>query len=103
MIRGSLRHFVALMELGTVHAAGIDQSISQPGLSSSSKRLERNLGTLLFVRAGRGMKPTTEGQDFYRHAKRILEQFRLARAELNWTAPGQPSISAWEKPAPATS
>ena len=29
------------------------------------------------------MKPTTEAQDFYRHAKHILEQLRLARAELD--------------------
>ena len=29
------------------------------------------------------MKPTTEGQDFYRHAKHILEQLRLARAEFD--------------------
>ena len=48
-----LRHFVALMECGTVHAAAGDQSISQPGLSSSIKRLEKNLGTMLFVRAAR--------------------------------------------------
>ena len=78
-----LGHFVALMELGTVHAAAANQSISQPGLSSSIKRLEKNLGTVLFVREGWGMQPTAEGQRLYRHAKHILEQLRLARAELD--------------------
>ena len=29
------------------------------------------------------MKPNAKGQDFYRHAKHILEQLRLAQAELN--------------------
>ena len=73
------------MEAGTVHAAAEEQSISQPGLSSSIKRLEKNLGSLLFVRGGWGMKPTTEGRDFYPPAKRILEQLRLAHAELDGT------------------
>ncbi|MGI9289431.1 MAG: LysR family transcriptional regulator [Pseudomonadales bacterium] len=78
-----LRHLVALVELGTVHAAAEDQSISQPGLSGSIKRLEDQLGTILFEREGRGMKPNTKGQEFYRHAKHILEQLRLARVELD--------------------
>lgn len=77
-----LKHLVALIELGTVHAAAEDQSISQPGLSGSVKRLEDQLGTTLFQREGRGMKPNQNGQAFYRHAKFILEQLRLAKAEI---------------------
>ena len=50
-----LRHFVALVETGTAHAAANDQHISQPGLSSSIKRLENQLGVSLFVRRGRGL------------------------------------------------
>ena len=80
-----LKHLVALVELGTVHAAAKDQHISQPGLSGSIKRLETQLGVPLFERDGRGMKPNTRGQDFYRHAKHILEQLRLAEAELDGT------------------
>ena len=38
------------------------------------------------------MKPTTEGQDFYRHAKHILEQLRLARAELDGAPPPPPTL-----------
>ena len=78
-----LGHFVALMEHGTVHAAAAHRSISQPGLSSSIKRLEKKLGTVLFVREGWGMQPTTEARHLYPHAKHILEQLRLARAELD--------------------
>ena len=77
-----LKHLVALIELGTVHAAAEDQSISQPGLSGSVKRLEDQLGITLFQREGRGMKPNQNGQAFYRHAKFILEQLRLAKAEI---------------------
>lgn len=77
-----LQHLVALVELGTVHAAAQDQFISQPGLSGSIKRLESQLGIDLFERDGRGMKPSTKGMEFYRHAKHILEQVRLARADL---------------------
>jgi len=78
-----LKHLVALIELGTVHAAAEDQSISQPGLSGSIKRLEDQLGATLFQREGRGMKPNQKGQAFYRHAKFMLEQLRLAKAEIN--------------------
>ncbi len=78
-----LKHLIALVELGTVHAAAKEQNISQPGLSGSIKRLETQLGVPLFDRDGRGMKPNTRGQDFYRHAKHILGQLRLAQAELN--------------------
>lgn len=78
-----LQHLVALVELGTVHAAAEDQSISQPGLSGSIKRLEDQLGTILFERERRGMKPNAKGQEFYRHAKHILEQLRLAKLELD--------------------
>lgn len=77
-----LQHLVALVDLGTVHAAAQDQHISQPGLSGSIKRLEAQLGIILFERDGRGMKPSTKGMEFYRHAKHILEQVRLARADL---------------------
>ncbi|NCF45087.1 MAG: LysR family transcriptional regulator [Proteobacteria bacterium] len=78
-----LEHFVALVELGTVHAAAKHRFISQPGLSGSIKRLESQLGTALFERDGRGMHTTAKGRDFYVHAKQILEQMRLARADLD--------------------
>lgn len=77
-----LQHLVALVELGTVHAAAENQHISQPGLSGSIKRLEAQLGTLLFERDGRGMQPNAKGNEFYQHAKLILAQVRLARADL---------------------
>ena len=77
-----LRHFVALVETGTAHAAADDQHISQPGLSSSIKRLENQLGVSLFVRRGRGLVLNAKGKDFYPHAKRTLEYLRVAQAEL---------------------
>ncbi len=80
-----LKHFVALVETGTAHAAADDQHISQPGLSSSIKRLENQLGVPLFERRGRGMVLNARGRDFYPHAKRTIEHLRLAQAELKVT------------------
>ena len=77
-----LKHFVALVETGTAHAAADDQHISQPGLSSSIKRLENQLGVSLFERRGRGMVLNARGRDFFPHAKRTIEHLRLAQAEL---------------------
>ena len=77
-----LRHFVALIEAGTEHAAAEEQHISQPGLSSSIKRLENELKVTLFDREGRGMRPNERGKIFHGYAKRILSHLRLAMAEL---------------------
>jgi DNA-binding transcriptional LysR family regulator len=77
-----LQHLVALVELGTVHAAAEQQHISQPGLSGSIKRLEGQLGIALFERDGRGMRANAKGKEFYQHAKHILQQVKLARADL---------------------
>jgi LysR family transcriptional regulator of abg operon len=71
------------VELGTVHAAAQHRFISQPGLSGSIKRLEHQLGITLFDRDGRGMRPNNKGKEFYIHAKQILKQMRLARADLD--------------------
>lgn len=78
-----LQHFVTLVELDTTRAAAQDQNITQPGLSGSIKRLEAQLGIVLFHRNGRGMTPNAKGLEFYGHAKHILEQIRLARADLD--------------------
>jgi LysR family transcriptional regulator of abg operon len=90
-----LKHLVALVENGTVHAAAQDLFISQPGLSSSIKRLEAHLGMELFERDSRGMRPNSKGREFYQHAKHILEQLRLATADLE-NAPSRVFIGLGE-------
>jgi len=77
-----LEHLVALVEEGSVRAAAARSHISQPGLSTSIKRLESELGRPLFERVGRRLKATAGGLEFCQHAKLALAQLRLGRADL---------------------
>lgn len=67
-----LHHFVAVADEGTFTRAAARLMISQPGVSSSIKELERELGVQLFVRRGRRVEPTEAGRELYAGARRAL-------------------------------
>ncbi|MEH6471683.1 MAG: LysR family transcriptional regulator, partial [Halopseudomonas sp.] len=67
-----LRTFVTINDLGGFTQAGDALGRSQPAISLQVKRLEDQLGELLFNRS-EGMKPTEEGQVLYNYARKILE------------------------------
>jgi len=56
-----LRHLVALAEHGSFMRAAAALEMSQPALSHSIKKLERQLGTVLFTRNSSGAIPTDSG------------------------------------------
>lgn len=56
-----LRHLVALAEHGSFMRAAAALGMSQPALSHSIKKLERQLGTVLFTRNSSGAVPTDSG------------------------------------------
>jgi len=62
MINGpALLGFVAVAETGSVHAAARRLNVSQAALSRRIQRLELDLGTPLFVRAGRRLELSAPG------------------------------------------
>ena len=79
-----LRYFEALARLGHFGHAADDCAISQPALSMQIKELEETLGTELFERGARQIRPTTFGEEFALRARSILrsvdELGDLARA-----------------------
>ena len=79
---GSLKHFAATAEIGSISRAADTLNISQPGLSKSLQTLEFTLDTLLFVRGRRGMELTASGHALYRRAKLLLSQWDDAVLEL---------------------
>jgi len=77
-----LRHFLAVLEAGSLHRAAKILNISEPALSKSISRLEEFLQVPLLDRHPRGMEPTLFGEAFATHAKLIASELALAQDEL---------------------
>lgn len=67
-----LRYFVAVAETRNFTRAAEKLSISQPPLSQQILRLEREIGTPLFLRLKSGVELTEAGEAFYKEARQIL-------------------------------
>ena len=52
-------------------------------ITQNLKKMEEELGVSLFERSGRQLIPSQGGDSFYRHAKRILEEYRSSLSELS--------------------
>ncbi|GGD98667.1 LysR family transcriptional regulator [Aureimonas endophytica] len=86
-----LRYFIAVAEGGTVSGAAQILSVSQSAVTEALKDLEFDLGVQLFERHRRGLTLTHKGQQFYRHALRVLDAVADARqsfAEESRSEPG---------------
>jgi len=73
-----LQYFLAIVETGGFTKAADSLFVSQPSLSVSIKKLERELGATLFERGGRQVVLTPAGQFFSDTAREILEKYRSA-------------------------
>jgi DNA-binding transcriptional LysR family regulator len=67
-----LRYFVAIAEERSFSRAAERLWVSQPGLSSQTRRLEAELGIQLFVRHTRGVDLTDAGELFLDRARTVL-------------------------------
>jgi len=77
-----LRYFARVAELGNVTRAAEACSVSQPSLSQQIAKLERELGTPLFERLGRGVRLTEAGKVFRRYSDQILSLTEDARTHV---------------------
>ncbi len=69
----ALECFVATVEAGSITRAAAQLHLSQPALSHQIAMLESELGTPLFERLPRGIRPTAAGREALRHAHGALE------------------------------
>jgi len=67
-----LRVFVAVSREGNLGRAATTLYVSQPSLSQDIRRLERELGTQLFVRGPHGVSLTPAGEEFRRDIEDAL-------------------------------
>jgi len=74
--------FLEVMRLGSVSRAADVLFVSQPTLTARLKNLEAELGEALFVRTGRGLRPTEAGLAFQPHAERAVRALQEGQAVI---------------------
>lgn len=68
----ALRSFAAVIELGSMTAAGERMGRSQPAISLQLKKLEQQVGVELLTRHGSGFALTADGEVLFDYAQRLL-------------------------------
>ncbi len=82
MDKQQLEYFQVAAHLEQMTRAAEQLNITQPALSSSIKRLEAELGVLLFDRHGRSIVLNEYGEVFLQYTENILAQFDAAAQQL---------------------
>ena len=77
-----LKNFVMLAQTLNFSAVAKQEFISQPALTKQISRLEEELGVQLFRRSRHGVSLTYAGEEFYRHARDILDEIEKAQNHL---------------------
>ncbi|MDX8497821.1 LysR substrate-binding domain-containing protein [Mesorhizobium sp. VK4C] len=75
-----LRTLIHVAELGSLSKAADRLHIAQPALSRQVRMLEEELGFALFLRHGRGMVLSEQGNQVLAHAVRVLAEIDEIRA-----------------------
>ena len=70
-----ISNFLATYPCKTINQAANKLEISQPALSESLKRLEQDLGQILFYRSRSGIELTPSGQVFLKKAQTLMEAY----------------------------
>jgi DNA-binding transcriptional LysR family regulator len=84
-----LRHFLAIMDLGSLSAAAEQVHLSLPAISRSLRSLEHTLGVPLFDRRGRGLAPTPYAHLYAGRVRRIVFDEKEAARELRLMQAGE--------------
>ena len=82
-----LRYIVTIADSGSISAAAQKLFMAQSSLSQFLQLYEAELGTSLFYRTSKGVRPTSSGSVFISHARQILQQYHLAQSEI-WDIEG---------------
>lgn len=88
-----LQKFAHLIDAGSFTKAARDLHISQPALSMSVQKLERELHTQLYIRGSHPLEATAAGQEAYKSAKELDASVRNLRLALSEIAEQEVSLS----------
>lgn len=78
-----LRALVNVVSQGSIRAASRSAGLSQPALTKAIQELEQILGTRILERHPQGILLNHVGEHFYRHARLVLEEIRIAQEEVS--------------------
>lgn len=70
---GTLRAFIAVVEMAGVTRAANKLHLTQSAVSMQLKRLEEMVGLSLLTRDHRGMRTTADGEQFLSYARRLVD------------------------------
>lgn len=80
---------LAVEQQGSLTAAADSLHLTQSALSHSIRKLEQQMGTAIWLREGRSLRPTQAGQYLLAVAQRVLPQLTLAEKRLRQFAAGE--------------
>lgn len=80
-----IKYIVCVAKYGSISQAAKILYISQPSLSAAIKKVEEEYGICIFVRSGRGIIITHEGEEFVDNIKYIAEQAEMLDMKYNHT------------------
>lgn len=83
----ALRSFEAVTRTGSFRAAAADLYLTPSAVSHAIRGLERELGAALFVRDGRSVRLTAEGQTLMRHVERGFGELQLGIGSISTRGP----------------
>ena len=70
----AMEALVRVVETGSFSGAARPLHVGQPAVSKTIAQLEGRLGVRLLLKSSRGLSPTEAGQNFYKRAKRSIEE-----------------------------
>ena len=85
-------HLAIIQEVdkqGSLTAAASQLCLTQSALSHAIRKLEEQLGTRIWLREGRSLRPTQAGQYLLQVANRVLPQLALAEERMRQFANGE--------------
>ena len=72
-----LQYVVTVAEEGNITSAAKKLFIAQPSLTAAIRELENEYGITIFMRSNKGIKLTSEGEEFLGYARQVLDQTTL--------------------------
>jgi DNA-binding transcriptional LysR family regulator len=75
-----LEAFLAVVESGSIMAAAARLNLTQPGVTRRVQNLEEQLGTALFERPAKPLRPTLAGREAYEHGRRVIQSIEDLRS-----------------------